>query len=65
LPHLFETEALENSHCAGVPEICLSGGFVASSNLAGLTMFTGRNDSAGRPEQYERISFIIIVDASP
>ena len=29
-----------------------------------LKMFTGRNDPAGRPEQYERI-FIILVDANP
>jgi len=29
-----------------------------------LRMFTGRNDPAGRPEQYERL-FIVLVDATP
>lgn len=29
-----------------------------------LKMFTGRNDPAGRPEQYERL-YIVLVDASP
>lgn len=29
-----------------------------------LKMFTGRNDPAGRPEQFERL-FIVLVDASP
>ena len=29
-----------------------------------LKMFTGRNDPAGRPEQYERI-FIVLVEADP
>ncbi len=29
-----------------------------------LKMFTGRDDPAGRPEQYERI-YIVLVDASP